>query len=72
LIEFTSFYEFVNELKNIAASNKELDKGIKDSNLVLAHELKNAVKAMNDSVKNQTQLTTSIKSFFDNLKNKNN
>jgi len=72
LIEFTSFYEFVNELKNIAASNKELAKGIKDSNLVLAHELKNAVKAMNDSVKNQTQLTTSIKSFFDNLKNKNN
>ena len=72
MIEFTSFYEFVNELKNIAASNKELDKGIKDSNLVLAHELKNAVKAMNDSVKNQTQLTTSIKSFFDNLKNKNN
>jgi len=54
LIGFTSFDEFVNELKNIAASNKELLNGIKDSNLVLANELKDAVKAMNDSVKNQT------------------
>jgi len=68
LIEFTSFDEFANELKNIAASNKELLNGIKDSNLVLANELKDAVKAMNDSVKNQTELTLSIKSLAEEFK----
>jgi len=68
LIEFTSFDEFVNELKNIAASNKELLNGIKNSNLVLANELKDAVKAMNDFVKNQTELTSSIKSLVEEFK----
>ena len=71
--EFTGIDEIVNELKQLMVSNQVLANEIKDSNRVLANEIKIAVKAMNDSVKNQTELTSSIKSLFEELqKNKNN
>jgi len=62
--------ELANAIKD---SNQILANEIKDSNQVLAIEIKFAVKAMNDSVKNQTELTSSIKSLVEDLrKNKNN
>ena len=40
---------------------------------MLANKLKNVVKAKNDSAKNQTELTSSIKSLVEEFKkNKNN
>ena len=39
---------------------------------MLANEIKNAAKVMNDSVKNQTELTSSIKSLIEELTKKNN
>jgi len=60
----------VNEIKN---SNQVLVNEIKNSNQMLANEIKIVVKALNDSVQNQTELTSSIKSLVEELKkNKNN
>ena len=60
--------EILNKLEALAVSNNGLANEIRNSN----DQIKNAITVMNDSVMNQTQLTSSIKSLIEELKKKNN
>ena len=56
----------------IVNSNHVLADQIVNSNQLLANQIKNAITVMNDSVMNQTELTSSIKSLIQELTKNNN
>ena len=67
-IQFTRIDEILNKLEALAVSNNGLANEIRNSN----DQIKNAITVMNDSVMNQTELTSSIKSLIQELTKKNN